>query len=99
MKSASVSEAKNGLSALLDEVRRGETVLITNHGKPVARIESYRRAKLAAGEAEAELVRRGVADPPRAPLDVEGFLAASVPRLAAGVSASRLVVAEREENR
>ena len=73
MKSASVSEAKNGLSALLDEVRRGETVLITNHGKPVARIESYRRAKLAAGEAEAELVRRGVADPPRAPLDVEGF--------------------------
>ena len=33
MKSASVSEAKNGLTALLDEVRRGETVLITHHGK------------------------------------------------------------------
>ena len=41
MKKASVSEAKNGLSALLDEVRQGETVLITHHGKPVARIESY----------------------------------------------------------
>ena len=36
MKSASVSETKNRLSALLDEVRRGETVLITHHGKPVA---------------------------------------------------------------
>ena len=99
MKSASVSEAKNGLSALLDEVRRGETVLITNHGKPVARIESYHAMELTAGEAEAALVRRGVADPPRAPLEVERFLAASVPRLAAGVSASRLVVAEREEGR
>ena len=99
MKSASVSEAKNGLSALLDEVRRGETVLITNHGKPVARIESCRTTELTAGEAEAALVRRGIADPPRAPLEVERFLAASVPRLAAGVSASRLVVAERDEGR
>ena len=99
MKSASVSEAKNGLSALLEEVRRGGTVLITSHGKPVARIESYHTTELTAGEAEAELVRRGVADPPRAPLEVERFLAASVPRLAAGVSASRLVVAEREEGR
>ena len=99
MKSASVSEAKNGLSALLDEVRRGETVLITNHGRPVARIESYHTKEATAEEAEAELVRRGVADPPRAPLDVEGFLTASVPRLAAGISASRLVVAEREAGR
>ena len=99
MKSASISDAKNGLSALLDEVRRGETVLITNHGRPVARIESYHATELTAREAEAELVRRGVADPPRAPLDVEGFLNASVPRLAAGISASRFIVAEREADR
>ena len=99
MKSASVSDAKNSLSALLDEVRRGETVLITNHGKPVARIESYHTTELTAREAEAELVRRGVADPPRAPLDVEGFLNASVPRLTAGISASRFIAAEREEDR
>ncbi len=52
MKSAS---AKNGLGALLDEVRRGETVLITNHGKPVSRIESCHTTELTAGEAEAEL--------------------------------------------
>lgn len=99
MKHASVSEAKNGLSALLDEVRRGETVLITNHGKPMARIESYHTTELTAEESQAALVRRGVADPPRAPLDVESFLTATVPRLAAGVSASRFVVAEREEGR
>ena len=99
MRSASVSEAKNGLSALLDEVGRGETVLITHRGRPVARMEPCRPTELAAREAETELVRRRVADPPRAPLDIERFLAARVPRLAEGVSASRLIVAEREEGR
>ena len=99
MKSASVSEAKNGFSALLDDVRRGETVLITHRGRPVARIESCRTTDAGAREGEAELVRRGIADPPRLPLDVERFLAAPVPRLPAGVSASRLVAAEREEGR
>lgn len=99
MKSASISEAKNGLSALLDEVRRGETVLITHRGRPVARIESYQASELTAREAEAELVQRGIADPPRVPLDVERFLAKPVPRLADGISASRLIVAEREDGR
>ncbi|MCP5365595.1 MAG: type II toxin-antitoxin system Phd/YefM family antitoxin [Hyphomicrobiales bacterium] len=31
-------EAKTHLSALLDRVARGEQVLITKHGKPVARL-------------------------------------------------------------
>jgi prevent-host-death family protein len=31
-------EAKNTLGALLDRVERGEEVLITRHGKPVARL-------------------------------------------------------------
>jgi prevent-host-death family protein len=31
-------EAKNTLSALLDRVERGEEVVITRHGKPVARL-------------------------------------------------------------
>ena len=99
MKSASVSETKNRLSALLDEVRRGETVLITHHGKPVARIEPYSAAELTVDEAAAALVQAGVADPPRATLDVDRFLAAPVPRLAEGLSASRVIVSERDEGR
>ena len=99
MKSASVSETKNGLSALLDEVRRGESVLITHHGRPVARIEPCDTTELTADEAAAALVKRGVVDPPRAALDVDQFLAAPVPRLAEGLSASRIVVAERDEGR
>jgi prevent-host-death family protein len=39
VKTASITEAKNGLSALLDQVRAGESVLITDRGVPVARIE------------------------------------------------------------
>jgi prevent-host-death family protein len=31
-------EAKNKLSALLDRVERGEEIVITRHGKPVARL-------------------------------------------------------------
>ncbi len=99
MKSASVSEAKNGLSALLEDVRHGETVLITHRGKPVARIESCSATGLAAGQAEAELVQAGIADPPRARLDLERFLAAAAPRLPDGHSASRLIAVERQEGR
>jgi prevent-host-death family protein len=36
---ATISETKNGLSALLDRVRHGEAVLITDRGRPVARLE------------------------------------------------------------
>jgi prevent-host-death family protein len=39
MKMATISETKNSLSALLDRVRHGETVLVTDRGRPVARIE------------------------------------------------------------
>lgn len=40
MKTASLTEAKNHFSALIDRVRAGEPVLILDRGIPVARIES-----------------------------------------------------------
>ena len=97
MKRVSVSEAKNGLIELVDEVRRGETVLITHDGKPVARIVPYQNLGLADDEAAAALVKRGVVSPPRTRLDVERFLARPLPRLAGGLSASRIVVEERDD--
>lgn len=99
MKRASVSEAKNGLSGLLTEVRRGEAVLITHRGKPIARIEPCGVGGPGADRASAELVNRGVASPPRAPLDVEGFLDIPVPRLTEGAGASEIIVAERRASR
>jgi prevent-host-death family protein len=34
-------EAKNTLGALLDRVERGEEIVITRHGRPVARLAPY----------------------------------------------------------
>jgi prevent-host-death family protein len=38
MKQVQFSAAKAQLSELIDEVERGETVVITRHGKPVVRL-------------------------------------------------------------
>lgn len=38
MKTVNLAEAKARLSALIDEAEGGETVCITRHGKPVARL-------------------------------------------------------------
>ena len=95
MKRASVSEAKNGLSGLLSEVRRGEAVLITHRGRPVARIEPCHVDGPDDEDGMSELLRRGVAVPPRALLDVERFLGVPVVRLTAGASAGEIIVAER----
>jgi prevent-host-death family protein len=66
MKVASVSEAKNTLSALLDLVRAGETVVIVDRGTPVARLEAVPASEdLGARLARLErsgLVRRGTGE-------------------------------------
>ena len=38
MREIQASDAKAHLPQLLDEVERGETVIITRHGRPIARI-------------------------------------------------------------
>ena len=45
MREVQASEAKTHLPQLLDEVERGETVVITRHGRAIARIvpEAHRR--------------------------------------------------------
>ena len=47
VKTATISETKNRLSALLDRVRNGESILITDRRRPVARLEPV----LSAGDA------------------------------------------------
>ena len=47
MREIQASEAKARLSQLLDEVERGETIVITRHGQAIARIipEAQRRQR------------------------------------------------------
>jgi prevent-host-death family protein len=71
MKTATITEAKNGLSALIDRVRHGESVVITDRGRPVARLVSALTG--AAEDPEGRLarlerrggIRRATASPPR----------------------------------
>jgi prevent-host-death family protein len=53
MKQVQSSVAKAQFAELLDEVERGETVVITRHGKPVARL-------VPDGEAQKERVDRAI---------------------------------------
>jgi prevent-host-death family protein len=39
VKTATISQTKNSLSALLDRVRHGESILITDRSRPIARLE------------------------------------------------------------
>jgi prevent-host-death family protein len=45
MKTATITQTKNGLSALLDRVRHGETIVITDRNRPVARLEPVATAE------------------------------------------------------
>ena len=38
MRTAGVREARQNLSVLLDEVKKGREILITEHGRPVAKL-------------------------------------------------------------
>lgn len=68
MKRATITEAKNGLSALIDRVRAGESILITDRGVPVARLEPASATSLddegrLARLERAGIIRRGHGDP------------------------------------
>jgi len=45
MRKIQASDAKTHLPQILDQVERGETIVITRHGRPIARIvpEAHRR--------------------------------------------------------
>jgi prevent-host-death family protein len=42
MKTAGIREARQGLSSLVAEVRKGRKILLTEHGRPVARLVPLR---------------------------------------------------------
>ena len=97
MKTATITEAKNGLSALLDQVRAGESIILTDRGVPIARIEPVTRLDDVSGRLQ-RLVRAGVVRPASAdpPLDL---LRTPGPKVRGGASAVEAVLEERREGR
>lgn len=98
MKRATLTETKNNLSALVDQVQHGETILILDRGRPVARLESVLgeeedpEGRLARLERQG-LLRRGTASPAHEILSTEPL------RPGNGTSLLEALLAERQEGR
>jgi len=100
MKTANIAMAKNHLSRLILQVKRGEPVIITERNRPVARLQPVASGDQPAGAEIQELVAAGALIPPAGPpLDVAAFLEAPRPRIPEGASLTAAVLAEREEGR
>jgi prevent-host-death family protein len=97
MTSASISEAKAKLSALLDKVRAGEEVTITARGVPIAKIVPLAPADVDWDARLDRLERQGLIRRPKRKLDVDAFLAEPPIDLGGGVV--ELLLQERREGR
>ena len=97
MKTATITEVKNGLSALIDRVRSGESIVILDRGTPVARLQPVADRPDPTGRLRrlerAGIVRVGTAPPPLE------LLRGPAPHLTVGASAVEAVLDERRSGR
>jgi prevent-host-death family protein len=98
MKKASISEAKNNLSALIDSVKGGNSVLIVDRGRPVARLEPVTDVHADDDGRLARLVRAGIVRPARGSVS-RTVVASDPPRAKKGASALRALLEDRREGR
>jgi prevent-host-death family protein len=102
MKKASITEAKNHLSALIDGLKKGSPVLIVDRGRPVARLEPVTR--LGEGEQDgrlSRLIREGIVRPGRTTLSSlsSSLFSDQPPRPKGDASAVAALLAERWDSR
>ena len=99
MKKASITEAKNSLSALIDGLKGGSPVLIVDRGRPVARLEAVTSSVEPDDHGRlARLIREGVARPGRAPAP-RALFRSTPPRPKGTASAVRALLDERRRGR
>lgn len=97
MKKSSVSDTKNNLSAILQQVQEGETFLIVDRGRPVARLEPIESERRDGDERRDDLERRGLLQKGRKVR--KDFVETKPPQLPARTSALELLLEERREGR
>ena len=98
MKKASITEAKNNFSALIDSVKGGSPVLIVERGRPVARLEPVHALGAPSDDRLARLVREGIVRPARG-VAPKALFATRPPRAKKGASGVRALLDERREGR
>src|SRR3984957_7157655 len=99
MKKATITEAKNNLSALIDGLKGGSPVLIVDRGRPVARLEPVTGDLEGRQDGRLErLLREGLVRPRRA-RPPRALFSSQPPRANAGASAVAAPIEERREGR
>lgn len=99
MKKATITEAKNNLSALIDGLKGGSPVLILDRGRPVARLEPVTSSDAGGPDGPlARLVRDGLVRPRRTP-PPQSLFSSPPPMLDGGGSVVEALIEERREGR
>ncbi|OGQ94873.1 MAG: hypothetical protein A2521_09560 [Deltaproteobacteria bacterium RIFOXYD12_FULL_57_12] len=91
MISAGIKDVKNNLSRLLSRVKAGEEILITDRGRPVARIVKEHPGEQSIRTVLAPLVRKGLIALPGRSIMKDHLLTVEVP----GASVSSMVIEDR----
>lgn len=92
MKTASVTDLKNGLSSWLREVASGESILITDRRKAVAVLQPLEGGQVE--ERLARLIDQGMVAPPRRQLDPSELESLPLPK---APSLRNAILEERED--
>ena len=96
MLTAGIAKLKASLSDYLARVKAGEEVLVTERGRPIARLTAIRPAGKGRTNVE-DLVRRGIVRPPFHPIGAAFWRMARAKDR--GSSVLKALLAEREEGR
>lgn len=91
MISAGIKDVKNNLSRLLSEVKAGEEVLITERGRPVARIIKENSADQSIRAALMPLIQKGLVSMPSQNIRKDSISALKV----SGSPVSEMVIQDR----
>jgi prevent-host-death family protein len=99
MRRTSISETKNQLSALIDRVRNGERILITDRNRPVAQLVPVAEGSAVPSDVRLGLLERaGIVRRARKPLP-KSIRESGGPAVRKGSSALDALLAERSESR
>jgi prevent-host-death family protein len=99
MRRASVTEAKNKLSELIDGLKNGTPVMIVDRGRPVARLEGiFCSAEGGPEDRLSRLLRDGIIRPRRA-APPHALFNSPPPRAKPGTSAVDVLIEERRQGR
>jgi prevent-host-death family protein len=99
MKRSSISETKNQLSALIDRVRNGESIVITDRNRPVAQLVPVAEQSGAPSDVRlATLERAGIVRRARKPMP-KAVRDKAAPAVRKGSSALNALLAERRDGR